>query len=110
MNAGSHADDESRKEFKNAIHETRARIAHRGVYLSGHETHSEIVELDEALEQFERAVHARGGDLMVDEAPAGHHGEPDDPRFMLPERVPTMAVSDYIDRLARAIDGMRKKS
>ncbi len=109
MNARSHADDESRKEFKDAIRETTARISRRGVYLSGTETHKEIVELDDALEQFERAVHSRGGDLMVDEAPAGHHVEPDDPRFMLPQRVATMSVSDYIARLAQAIDGMRKK-
>jgi hypothetical protein len=109
MNAGSRADDENRREFKNAIHETAARVAQRGVYLSGGETHSELVELEEALEQFERAVQMHGGDLMVDEAPAGHRGEPDDPRFMLPERVHTMAVADYISRLARAIDGMRKR-
>jgi hypothetical protein len=30
MAAGSHADDESRKEFKDAIRETTQRIAKRG--------------------------------------------------------------------------------
>jgi hypothetical protein len=109
MNARSHADDESRKEFKDAIRETTARIANRGVYLRGDETHKEIVELDEALERFERAVHSRGGDLMVDEAPPGHHGVPDHPGFLLPQRVATMSVSDYVGRLAKAIDGIRKK-
>jgi hypothetical protein len=109
MNARSHADDESRKEFKDAIRDTTARIANRGVYLRGDETHKEIVELDEALAQFELAVESHGGDLMVDEAPPGQRGQPDDPRFMLPQRVPVMSVADYIVRLARAIDGMRRK-
>ena len=109
MNTPPHADDESRREFKNAISEQTARISNRGVFLRGDETHKEIVELEEALEQFERAVQSRGGDLMVDEAPRGHRGEPDDPRFLLPQRLATMSVSDYIDRLAQAIDGMHKK-
>jgi hypothetical protein len=107
--AGSHADDESRKEFKDAIHETTRRIAKRGVYLRGDETHREIAELDDALERFEHAVKSRGGDLMVDEPPAGHLGEADDLRFMLPQRVPAMSVADYIERLGRAIDQMRPK-
>ena len=109
MVADSHADDESRKEFKDAIRETTQRIAKRGVYLRGDETHHEIAELDEALEHFERAVKSRGGDLMVDEPPAGHRGEADDQHFMLPQRVPTMSVADYIERLARAIDQMQKR-
>ncbi len=109
MAAGSHADDESRKEFKDAIRETTRRIANRGVHLRGDETHREIVELDEALEQFERAVKSRGGDLMVDEPPTGHGGQADEQRFLLPQRVPTMSVADYVEQLARAIDRMRGK-
>ena len=109
MNARSHADDESRREFKDAIREATARIGRRGVYLHGNETNKEIVELDEALEQFEHAVRSHGGDLMMDEAPAGHHVEPDDPRFALPQRVGTMSVPDYIALLDLAFEGMRMR-
>ncbi len=108
MNPPSHADDPSSKEFANAIREASSRISRRGVFLSGKETHAEIVELDEALEAFEQAVEAAGGDLMVDEPPPGARGEPDDPRFLLPQRVTTMSVAAYIARLAQAVGAMRK--
>ena len=108
MNPPSRADDSSSKEFTNAIHEASARISRRGVFLSGKETHSEIVELDEALEAFEQAVESAGGDLMVDEPPSGSRGEPDDPRLLLPQRVATMSVPAYIARLAQAVAAMRK--
>jgi hypothetical protein len=45
---------------------------------------------------------------MVDEPPQGARGEPDDPRFLLPQRVATMSVGAYLTRLAQAIDAMRK--
>jgi hypothetical protein len=109
MNPPSRADDQSSRDFTNAIREASSRISRRGVFLSGSETHAEIVELDEALEAFEQAVEAAGGDLMVDEPPAGGRGEPDDPRFLLPQRVATMSVSAYVTRLAQAVAEMRKK-
>jgi hypothetical protein len=109
MSPTSRADDPSSKDFKNAIREASARISRRGALLHGNETHTEIVELDEALEAFERAVESAGGDLMVDEPPLGGRGEPDDPRFLLPQRVATMSVAAYLTRLAQAIDAMRKK-
>jgi hypothetical protein len=109
MSPSSRADDQSSRDFKNAIRETSARISARGVHLNGNETHAEIVELDEALEEFERAVESAGGDLMVDEPPRGTRGEPDDPRFLLPQRVATMSVAAYLTRLAQAIDAMRRR-
>ena len=109
MNAPSHADDSSSRDFKNAVRKASARISRRGVFLSGKETHAEIVELDEGLEAFERAVESAGGDLMVDEPPPGARGQPDDPRFLLPQRVASMSVAAYLDRLAKSIDAMRKK-
>jgi hypothetical protein len=109
MSASSRDDDTSSSEFTNAIREASSRISRRGVFLSGRETHAEIVELDEALEAFEQAVESAGGDLMVDEPPRGARGEPDDPRFLLPKRAAAMSVTDYLSRLAQAIDAMQKK-
>jgi hypothetical protein len=108
MSPPSRADDSSSRDFANAIREASSRVSGRGVFLHGNETHAEIVELDEALEAFERAVESAGGDLMVDEPPPGARGEPDDPRFLLPQRVATMSVAAYLARLAQAIDAMRK--
>jgi hypothetical protein len=107
MNQPSRAKDSSSEEFANAIREASSRISRRGVFLSGKETHAEIVELDEALEAFEQAVESAGGDLMVDEPPSGARGQPDDPRFLLPQRVATMSVADYVARLALAVGAMR---
>lgn len=110
MNAGARGgDDEARKEFKDAVRETAGRIAARGVSLRGNETAHELAELEDALERFEIAVESHGGDLMVDEAPRGQRGQPDDPRFLLPKRAATTSVADYLILLSRAIDGMRRK-
>jgi hypothetical protein len=46
---------------------------------------------------------------MMDEAPRGQRGEPDDPRFRLPARSASMSVAEYLVLLSRAIDGMRRK-
>jgi hypothetical protein len=96
-------------ELTNAARETAARIAARGVHLRGTETPEQIVEIEEAIERFESAVEAAGGDLMVDEAPRGQRGEPDDPRFRLPRRTDSMPVARYLELLARAMDTLRRK-
>ena len=110
MNAHARGEgDEARKEFKDAARDAAARIAARGVHLRGNETPAELAGLEEAIERFEVAVESHGGDLMVDEAPRGQRGEPDDPRFQLPTRTSAMPVADYLMLLSRAIDGMRPK-
>jgi hypothetical protein len=110
VNASSRGEDnEAREEFKDAARETAGRIAARSVHLRGNETPRELAEIEEAIERFEAAVESHGGDLMVDEAPRGQRGQPDDPRFLLPKRTATMSVADYLVLLSRAIDGIRRK-
>jgi hypothetical protein len=88
------ADDQQRVRA-----EVVARLKGRGIIVGDAESMEIVVELLEAMEAFERAVEAKGGDLMVDTAPAP---EPDDPRFVLPMRAGGEAVEDYIVRLRRA--------
>ncbi len=110
MNAHAGGEErETRKELKDAARETAARIAARGVSLRGHETPDELAAIEDAIERFETAVESRGGDLMVDEAPRGQRGEPDDARFALPKRGATMSVTDYLVLLSRATDDLRRK-
>jgi sugar phosphate isomerase/epimerase len=110
MSEHSHgASEEARDELANAARETAARISARGVHLRGTETPEEIVEIEEAIERFEIAVESRGGDLMVDEAPRGQPGQPDDPRFRLPKRTDSMSAAGYVEAIARAIDNLRTK-
>ena len=101
-------ESEARRELKDVAQETASRISARGVSLRGNETHGELAEIEEAIERFETAVDSHGGDLMVDEAPRGQRGEPDDPRFQLPKRAASMSVADYLASLARGIDRIRR--
>ena len=84
------ADDEKASEtgVERATGEVVARLARRGVRVSGHETSDELVDLLDAVEAFERAVERAGGDLMVDEPRDGatRPRDPDDPAFVLPSR------------------------
>jgi hypothetical protein len=102
-------DSERREELARVDREVAGRIAARGVYLSGTETTEQLAAIEEAIEQFEQAVEAHGGDLMVDEPPPGRPGEPDDERFRLPVRHPEMPVDQYLDSLARAVGTMSQK-
>lgn len=85
-----------------------ARLRARGVVLTDSETGQDLVALLEAVERFERAVEARGGDLMVDEGPGGRTSEPDDPTFVLPRRAARESVPDYVARVDRAVGALRR--
>src|SRR5947209_4322277 len=74
-----HRGDEQRR----ARVEVAGRLRDRGIAIGDNDSIEIVVELLEAVEAFERAVEAKGGDLMVDTAPAR---EPDNPQFVLPRR------------------------
>jgi hypothetical protein len=95
-------DPHRREELQRAMQETAARLRERGARLTGRETSEELVALLEAVERFEDAVEARGGDLFVDEGPGGVTREPDDVHFVLPYRAPHESVASYLARLAGA--------
>ncbi len=104
-NDGAARDSE---EVTRVAREIAGRLAAVGVVLSGKERPEELVELEEAVERFERAVEARGGDLMVDEGPRGRTSEPDNPHFALPLRRAHEAVSAYLGRLSAATKDVLK--
>ena len=88
--------------------EVAGRLAALGVWLSGNESPDELVAIEEAVERFEEAVRAHGGDLMVDEGPHGRTTQPDDRHFALPIRGEHEPVARYLGRLARATDTVRR--
>lgn len=100
---GSAGDDVQR-----AASETATRLAARGIRVNGNERPEELVEMLEAVERFEEQVEAHGGDLMVDEAPGGRTTEPDDPHFVLPHRGARESAAEYLERLQRATDDLRR--
>ena len=85
---------------------TADRLTALGIHLDGNETTEELAGIQEAVERFEDAVQARGGDLMVDEGVPGKPVQPDDPHFALPRRRPFEAVAEYLERLARATEAV----
>lgn len=83
------------------------RLERLGIRVSGAERPEELLDMVDAVERFETAVEARGGDLMMDEGPDGQTTEPDDRHFALPIRREHESVADYIERLERATDEVR---
>ena len=79
-----------------------ARLRQRGVEVNEAEDAEELALLLEAVERFEVAVESRGGDLMVDEPPAGGEPEPDESRFLLPSREPEESIAAFRARLLEA--------
>jgi hypothetical protein len=83
--------------------EMASRLRARGVAVYDSDSPDDVLELVELVEEFERAVESRGGDLMVDEPPAKGVAEPDDVHFLLPTRAADESVSSYIKRLRATI-------
>ena len=100
-------DQDDDAELERVMGQTRSRLEALNVRLDGRETSEELATLLEAVELFEEAVEAKGGDLMVDESPRGKPAEPDDPHFVLPKRRPEESVEDYLDRVAIATHRVR---
>jgi len=98
-------DSEEREERAAAAAEVTARLRSRGITVTGGENAVELVDLLSAVERFEAAVEAHGGDLMVDDLKSSR---PDDRHFVVPRRAPREAVRAYIGRIDAATIGLRR--
>ncbi|HXL05383.1 MAG TPA: hypothetical protein VN964_00565 [Gemmatimonadales bacterium] len=96
-------DSEERAERAAAAAEVTARLRSRGITVTGGENPEDLVDLLSAVERFEAAVEAHGGDLMVDDLKSSR---PDDSHFVMPRRVPREAVQAYITRIDAARAGL----
>lgn len=79
----------------------------RGVDIDDSETTGDVAMLLEAVERFESAVSAKGGDLMMDSYPAR---QPDDPAFVLPSRRDDETVQAYTSRVAEATAAISRRA
>ncbi len=98
------ARDEEFEERTSAAAEVRARLRGRGIAITGAEKPEDLVDLLSAVERFEKAVEAHGGDLMVDDLKSVR---PDDRHFVVPQRARGEAVRAYIVRIEEAAAGLR---
>ncbi len=107
----THADNVSNPwdpDVARVAQEMAGRLRARGVAVYDSDSPDDVLKLVEGVEEFERAVESRGGDLMVDEPPANGVAQPDDPHFLLPRRAADETVSNYIRRLAAATAAVRQ--
>src|SRR5260370_16492329 len=85
--------------IRDVAEEVADRLRRRGIPLGGHERPEDLADLLAAVEGFEAAVEARGGDLMVDDLQGS---QPDDPHFVLPLRASDESVPAYTARTNKA--------
>jgi hypothetical protein len=96
--------DEEFEERTAAAAEVTARLRSRGIAVTGGENPEDLVNLLSAVERFEGAVEAHGGDLMVDDLKSSR---PDDRHFVVPRRAHSETVRAYIDRIDEATARLR---
>ena len=100
-------DNENSDDLERVADEVRERLRARGVAAEPADSPEDLAVLLEGVEDFEHAVESRGGDLFVDEPPLGCEGQPDDPRFAIPARLPRESARTYARRLAEAAGRIR---
>jgi hypothetical protein len=88
-----------------AAAEVSDRLRRRGVALTGAERSDDLADLLSAVERFEKAVEAHGGDLMVDDLKSS---KPDDRHFVLPRREHGEPIRAYVIRIDEATAGLRR--
>jgi hypothetical protein len=96
------------EDLRRATHQVSDRLSALGIALDGSESSDVVAQIADAVERFEDAVEARGGDLMVDEPPRGAAGQADDPDFMLPRRAADETAGAYLERLKQATRRLRE--
>jgi len=85
--------------------EVADRLRHRGIVVGPTDGPADLSDLLSAVEAFESAVEAHGGDLMVDDLKSV---QPDDRHFVLPRRNHAEPIRAYIGRISAATSGLKK--
>jgi hypothetical protein len=98
-------DPHRREERDGAALELSGRLRQKGVLLTGRETSGQLDDIVTAVERFEAAVVARGGDLFVN---TPFSDQPEDPEFVLPLRVPGEDPEVYAARINEAAARLEK--
>jgi hypothetical protein len=87
-----------------AAGEVADRLRRRGVAVTGAERSDDLADLLSAVERFEKAVEAHGGDLMVDDLKSP---QPDDRHFVVPRREHGESLRAYVSRIDAATANLR---
>jgi hypothetical protein len=109
MTHAQYPSDEWNPDVARVAQEIAGRLRSRGVAVYDSDSPNDVLQLVETVEEFERAVESRGGDLMVDEPPTSGAAQPDDPRFLIPTRAADESVANYLRRLRAAMAVVREQ-
>jgi hypothetical protein len=94
--------DPHRREERDGIAlELVGRLRQKGVIITGRETSGHLDDLMTAIDRFEAAVIARGGDLFVN---TPYSNPPENPDFVIPARMPGEDAEAYAGRINSAAD------
>ena len=96
-------DPHRREERTSAATEITGRLFQKGINVSSDEDPASLADLLSAVEKFETAVEARGGDLMVN-SPSST--DPENPDFVVPARNANENIEGYIRRVNDAADSL----
>lgn len=104
---GGHGQEryEDRADYQRAAETVRGQLIERGIELRGDESGDRLIELLEAVQQFERGVAELGGDSMAN---APDSRDPQNPELVLPGRRGDESTADYIRRIEKAADQLRR--
>lgn len=98
--------DPHRKEERDAAAvELAGRIRQKGVEVSGTETSAQLDDLNTAIDRFEAAVTARGGDPMINTPTSV---PPENPDFVVPRRDEGEDIDTYTGRIIAASGRLEK--
>jgi hypothetical protein len=98
-------DPHRREERDSAAIEIAGRLRQKSVLLTGRETSAQLDDLLTAVDRFEAAVIARGGDLFVN-SPTSH--PPENPDFVIPQRIPGEDPGAYAARINASAERLER--
>jgi hypothetical protein len=102
--SGRPDDSPARADERNGVRdELEARLIRSGVMLNGSETDEQILDIANAVEAFEAARAAAGGDSMVN---TPESSQPEDPHYVLPRRRDDESVEQYVTRVRDAAESI----
>ncbi len=91
------------EERTNAATEIAGRLLQKGIDVSSDEDPALLADLLSAVEKFEAAVEAKGGDLMVNTPDST---DPQNPSFVVATRNANEDMETYIRRINEAADNL----
>ena len=100
-------DPHREEEREAAAMELSGRLAQKGIEIGSDEDPGQLADLLSAVEEFERAVEAAGGDLFVNSPSSS---EPQDPRFVLPRRHADEPIARFRERILAAAEALKGES